>query len=118
MEERRRLGILGEEAAAAEYRRRGYEILCANYRTRFGELDIVAFDGNCLCVCEVKTRAIGAMVSGLEAVTAAKQKKIEAATLDMAEKLAMSEYPIRFDVAVVTPEGPFAMKVDLLENAY
>lgn len=118
MEESRRLGILGEEAAAAEYRKRGYEILCANYRTRFGELDIVAFDGSYVCICEVKTRTAGALVSGLEAVTASKQKKIQAATLDLVEKLSMTEYPIRFDVAVVTPQEPFLMKVELFENAF
>lgn len=118
MEENKRLGVLGEEAAAAEYRRRGYDIVCANYRTRFGEVDIAAFDGEYLCVCEVKTRRPGALVSGVEAVTPQKQKRIQAVTMELAQKLDMADRPIRFDVAVVTPRSPSLMEVELLENAF
>jgi putative endonuclease len=53
---RRRLGILGESLAAQHLERRGFRILERNYRTRWGELDIVAFDGQMLAFCEVKTR--------------------------------------------------------------
>ena len=45
--------------AAEHLVRRGFEILERNYRTRWGELDIVAFDGRTLTFCEVKTRRIG-----------------------------------------------------------
>lgn len=56
---RHRLGALGERLAAEHLVRRGFEILERNYRTRWGELDIVAFDGQTLSFCEVKTRRIG-----------------------------------------------------------
>ena len=56
---RRRLGALGERLAAEHLARRGFQILERNYRTRWGELDIVAFDGQTLAFCEVKTRRIG-----------------------------------------------------------
>ena len=56
---RRKLGELGERLAAEHLVRRGYRILERNYRTRWGELDIVAFDGQTLAFCEVKTRRIG-----------------------------------------------------------
>ena len=52
----KRLGALGEQAAAEHLLRRGYSILERNYRTRWGELDLVAFDGQTLVFCEVKTR--------------------------------------------------------------
>ena len=55
---RRLLGRRGEEVAAAHLLRRGFEILERNYRTRWGELDLVAFDGHTLVFCEVKTRRI------------------------------------------------------------
>ena len=42
---RRRLGALGEQIAAEHLRRRGYQVLERNYRTRWGELDIVALAG-------------------------------------------------------------------------
>jgi putative endonuclease len=53
---RRALGGLGERAAAEHLARRGYEILERNFRTRFGELDVVARGQGCLVFCEVKTR--------------------------------------------------------------
>ena len=53
---RRHLGRLGEQLAAEHLMRRGFRILERNYRTRWGELDVVAFDGQVLAFCEVKTR--------------------------------------------------------------
>jgi putative endonuclease len=53
---RRQLGQLGEQIAAEHLLRRGFDIVERNYRTRWGELDIVAFDGRTLAFCEVKTR--------------------------------------------------------------
>ncbi|MFL5823893.1 MAG: YraN family protein [Solirubrobacteraceae bacterium] len=53
---RQRLGQTGEALAAQHLVRRGFDILERNYRTRWGELDIVAFDGRVLVFCEVKTR--------------------------------------------------------------
>src|SRR5947209_15299859 len=55
---RRRLGQLGEQLAAEHLVRRGFRIMERNYRTRWGELDIVAFDGHTLAFCEVKTRRL------------------------------------------------------------
>jgi putative endonuclease len=55
---RHRLGQHGERLAAEHLARLGYEILERNYRTRWGELDIVAFDGTTLAFCEVKTRRL------------------------------------------------------------
>jgi len=55
---RRRLGQAGEQLAAEHLSRRGFEILERNYQTRWGELDIVAFDGRTLVFCEVKTRRL------------------------------------------------------------
>jgi putative endonuclease len=57
---RHSLGAAGERLAAEHLQRRGYRILERNYRTRWGELDIVAFDGRELVFCEVKTRRASA----------------------------------------------------------
>ena len=53
---RHELGRAGEELAAEHLERLGYRVLERNFRTRWGELDIVAFDGRTLCFIEVKTR--------------------------------------------------------------
>lgn len=74
---RHRLGARGERLAAAHLERRGLRILERNYRTRAGELDLVAFDGVRLVFCEVKTRRAG---SGLpwDALGGAKRSRVRA----------------------------------------
>jgi putative endonuclease len=53
---RRQIGDTGEQLAAEHLNRRGFQILDRNFRTRWGELDIVACDGRTIVFCEVKTR--------------------------------------------------------------
>ena len=53
---RRSLGVLGESLAARHLEARGYEVVDRNFRTRCGELDLVARDARALVFCEVKTR--------------------------------------------------------------
>lgn len=54
---RSRLGTRGEEAARAYLKSRGYQILSTNFRCRWGEIDIIAQDGDCLAFIEVRTRS-------------------------------------------------------------
>lgn len=49
-------GQRGEDLAAEHLERLGFQILARNHRTRFGELDLVAYDGEVLVFVEVKTR--------------------------------------------------------------
>src|SRR5207244_10318401 len=53
---RRALGRLGESLAAAHLERRGFSVIERNARTRYGEIDLIAFDGRTLVFAEVKTR--------------------------------------------------------------
>ena len=53
---RRARGAIGEQAAAQLLSSRGYAILARNFRTRYGELDLVAVDKRTLVFCEVRTR--------------------------------------------------------------
>ena len=71
------LGRVGEQLATEHLDRLGYRILERNFRTRWGELDIVAFDGRTLAFCEVKSRRAGGRTgSPLEAVSPAKQAQV------------------------------------------
>ena len=63
------LGSYGERMAARYLREQGLEILALNWRCSVGEVDIVARDGDCLVVCEVKTRRSTSFGSPIEAVT-------------------------------------------------
>ena len=55
--DRQLLGIVGENIACAELQQRGYEILARRYRTRHGEIDIIAREGETTVFIEVKTAA-------------------------------------------------------------
>jgi putative endonuclease len=74
---RHRLGRRGEKLAADHLVRRGYRIIERNYRTRWGELDIVAYNGRTLAFCEVKTRRMaGVQRDPLESVRPNKRSRI------------------------------------------
>jgi putative endonuclease len=74
---RHRLGALGEKLAAEHLERRGFEIMERNFRTRWGELDIVAFDGHTLAFCEVKSRRLApGGGSPFEAIRPRKQSRV------------------------------------------
>lgn len=74
---RHHLGATGERLAAEHLERLGYRIVERNYRTRWGELDIVAVDKDALVFCEVKSRRAGGRTgTALEAVSAAKRAQV------------------------------------------
>ena len=56
---RRTLGRRGEELAAAHLEELGFRVLERNARTRYGEIDLISFDGSTLVFAEVKTRTLG-----------------------------------------------------------
>ena len=56
---RKTIGRRGEQLAAEHFERLGWQILARNHHTRFGELDIVALDGETLVFTEVKTCRLG-----------------------------------------------------------
>lgn len=69
-------GAAGEVLAAQYLRKKKYTILAANYRTRFGEIDIIAANRKYIAFVEVKQRDSAAIYTPQEAVTSAKQRKL------------------------------------------
>ncbi len=98
---RQSLGKLGEDLACRELLRRGYAILARRFRTRMGELDIVARDGDVLVFVEVKARASRRFGSPAEAVTAAKRRKLVLMATDYVAVRRLERAPCRFDVVAV-----------------
>ena len=119
---RKALGQLGEQLAAEHLIRRGFEIVERNYRTRWGELDIVAFDGRVLTFCEVKTRrATAAGVSPLEAVRALKRSKVRKMAGRWLVERTDRPYAdtVRFDAIGVTLDaGGRLISLEHLEGAF
>ncbi len=74
---RNELGVLGEQLAVEHLRALGLRILVRNWRCRYGELDVIAADGDRTVVfIEVKTRSGDGFGGIAEAVTRAKVRRI------------------------------------------
>jgi putative endonuclease len=99
------LGKMGENLACAELQRRGYAILARRYRTRYGEIDIVARDGSTVVFVEVKARCDETFGGGSAAVTGWKQRRIIRMATDYLARCRLLEEPCRFDVVAIDFEG-------------
>jgi len=69
-------GRLGERAAVAYLRARGYRIVATNWRTRFGEIDVVAEQAGTLVFVEVRTRRTTGFGTAAESVDGRKQRQL------------------------------------------
>src|SRR6185436_20939790 len=98
---RQSLGKMGEDLACAELQRRGYAILERRYRTRHGEIDIIARESGEVVFIEVKARAGDEFGGGAAAVTALKQRRIGQMAADFLARRQLVDQPCRFDVVTV-----------------
>lgn len=112
------LGDRGEEAAARHLQALGYVVLERRYRTRAGEIDLIARDGDTLVFVEVKARSSLACGRPSEAIDWRKRGRIaRAASLYLARR-GGCESPCRFDVVEVLEEPGSAPRVRLIRNAF
>ena len=70
------VGQEGEERASKYLMENGYCIVERNFRTKYGEIDIIAAKGGAVAFVEVKTRLFESCGQGRESVTAAKRQRI------------------------------------------
>lgn len=110
-------GRAGEEYTALWLENNGYSIVERNYHSRYGEIDIIARDSQYIVFVEVKTRASGSMVSGVEAVTLSKRQKLLLTAQTYILKSQCTLQP-RFDVAAVTTVHGEPMGLQYFENAF
>lgn len=114
--ERKRFGDWGEHYARQFLEGRGYSILESNFRSQYGEIDLVAQEGECLVFVEVKSRRTGAFGRPEESVTEAKQQKLVQAALEYLQEKELEESDWRIDVVGIEAGGP-RPRVRLVRNA-
>lgn len=114
------LGPWGEAQAADYLRRKGYSLVAANYRCRFGEIDLIAQNRRYLVFVEVKLRKNADFAQAREFVDNRKQQRIRATA-----SMYLSRYPTslqpRFDVIeIYAPQGMETKKLTInhLEDAF
>ncbi len=112
----RLLGDRGERAAARFLRRKGLRVITRGYRTRHGEIDLIAREGEVLVFVEVKSRRRGVPA---EAVTPEKRRRITLAALHFLRKHNLLDIRSRFDiVAIVWPDERGEPQIEHLPNAF
>lgn len=111
-------GIAGEKLAARYLKKRGYQIIKTGFRSRFGEIDIIASDTQYLVFAEVKLRAENSPTAPREYVTRSKQEKI-IKTAMLYLRLHPTRLQPRFDVLEITASDDMKQtQIRLLENAF
>lgn len=97
-----RLGHRGEWLAAMALRIKGYRILARRYRTRLGEIDLIARRGDLVVMVEVKARPT--LIAAMEAVTVTAERRIEAAgDLWLARQPGHGRLSVRYDLVAILP---------------
>lgn len=104
MNDRASLGRRGEDLAVEHLRARGYRILDRNVRTRFGELDIVAMDGQCIVFVEVRTVRSGGILPE-ESITPEKQRRVAALAQRYLQEHGKDAVDWRADVVAIEMGG-------------
>lgn len=111
---RQDLGKSGEDLAVAELGRRGYAIVARRYRTRHGEIDVVARDGDELVFVEVRRRSGEMCGAAAESVTRNKQRRVARMAADYLSRHGLYDRcAVRFDVVAIDdrPSGPPAVTI-------
>jgi putative endonuclease len=118
--EKKILATIGENLAVDYLVRLGYKIVCRNYSTAWGELDVVAVNGSELIIAEVKTRTGNSYVAAENAINLSKQKKITLAALKfLNDNPSYSDLSCRFDAILVLYDNKNdSYRINHLPNAF
>ena len=101
----RSTGERGEKIARRFLEDRGYSIVEQNYRTRHGELDIIARKDGTLVIVEVKLRRTTGFGDPLEAVTPRKRRTIRSMTEEYLSEKSPDFHTLRFDAIGILLHG-------------
>ena len=118
MDERTEFGKKGEELAARHLSSLGYEILEKNYRTKVGEIDVVAKDGGTLVFVEVKSRRDRSYGPPELKVDHRKRRQIARAAMLYLTRTRRTNWPCRFDVVAISNIPGEGVGVEVIRDAF
>lgn len=117
--ERQELGKTGEDLAVQELTARGYAIVARRYRTAFGEVDIIARDGETMVFVEVRRKSAHEYGTAAESITPAKQRRVVRMAVDyLARQQLYDKCPVRFDVVAIDDQLEGPPKITLFRSAF
>jgi len=110
-------GARGEDLAAEYLKQNSYKILARNFKTKLGEIDIIARDKDTICFVEVKARNSDRFGLPQESVSSFKQRQISKAALIFLKEHKLINNKARFDVvSILFTENEH--KIDLIKDAF
>ena len=114
---RRSIGQGGEDLAWNHLRRAGYTLVARNFRSRYGEIDLVVERGGVIVFVEVRSRRGDRFGTALESIDARKQRQIGRMAAEFLARRRLGDRRARFDVVAVEWQDAEA-RIDHLENAF
>lgn len=102
MSVRRAVGDYGERVAARHLEATGWEVVARQWRCKLGELDLVAWDGDCVVAVEVKTRRSTAFGHPLLAITPDKARRLRRLLMAWLDAHDICASGVRVDAVAVT----------------
>ncbi len=111
-------GKSGEKLAVSCLRGEGYKIIERNYRTKLGEIDIIADCKGCTCFVEVRAKNSPAFGLPEETILKKKQRQISKAALAYIKKFKLEDKSCRFDVVCIEGVDSLRPQVRLIKNAF
>ena len=115
---RKEVGNLGESFAVEYLKNNGLKIIETNYRCPFGEIDIVAQDGDCIVFTEVRTKTGSGFGTPEESVTAAKKKHLTETAYTYLEEKDKQQADWRIDfIAVELDRNNKPSRIEQYKNA-
>ena len=117
LNKRQKFGKQGESLAVWYLKKNGYKILEQNYRTKLGEIDIIAREKKTLVFVEVKSRRSIRFGSPKWAVTPKKQRTISMVALSYLKNTKQTEAKARFDVVTITSNQD-EPRIEIIKNAF
>ena len=111
-------GKRGELLACEELARLGYAIVATRHRSRYGEIDIVARDGNVTVFVEVKARRNARRGTAAEQITLRKRRRIAAMALDYLAWTRSLDTRCRFDVVAIDRFEAAGQTIRVIKHAF
>ncbi|MFC1704235.1 YraN family protein [Candidatus Omnitrophota bacterium] len=115
---RKTLGESGEALAVEHLTKLGYRIIEKNFRSRLGEIDIIAKQKNTICFIEVKTRSDLKKGYPQEAITKRKQHHLTRVALGYLKENGLMDKSARFDVVSILKREDATPAIDIIKNAF
>ena len=110
-------GSIGEALAEKYSKNKGYKILGRNFFSPFGELDLIALDGDVVVFVEVKTRSSKAFGSPIEAITPTKQRNMtKTASYFLQKNNLFDKVKTRFDGVSIMFSNVLDYEIEHIEN--